>query len=142
MRHPAVAVVVGVAIAVVLSVGTLELSAPPPHPWGVEQVLIPAGSTLHTPAFGVVRFDVPSIGGAIVGAAEVDNGSLIVGVLAVAPFHECPGTALNGTQAVHSIVSWLYSINESLAPGRYVWGALCGGIGNITVTHSIEVLYP
>jgi hypothetical protein len=113
-------------------------------PWGPQatsprgQVLVPALSVLRLPGFRDVNFTVPSEGGVLVGAAEVDHTSVgWIGAFPVGTGWSCPPLPRG-----YSGGPWVYTANQNLTAGTYFWGPdPCGGSGNITVTQSIEVLY-
>jgi len=79
---------------------------------------------------------VPSEGGVLVGAAEVDHTMGIGARLVGGPGIYCP--APPGRYYGNP---WSYTANQNLTAGEYTWGVGCGSWGNITVTQSIEVLY-
>jgi hypothetical protein len=136
MRHPRAVLAIGLAIAAVVAALTLAWGAAPPPPLSVEQVVYPAGAVIRVPESPVATFEVPSGGGVLVGDAKVDHTALIMAAPA--------GEFLNCTAVFNYYYGapWSYSVNESLAPGQYDWGALCGGFANITITQPIEVLNP
>jgi hypothetical protein len=84
----------------------------------------------------VVTFNVSAEGGVLRGVAEVDHTSVSVVVFPFGGLLECP------TWPGYAGAPWVDSVNETLAPGEYVCGAICGGFANITVTQPIELLYP
>jgi hypothetical protein len=103
------------------------------------QVLAPAGALFKVypgSGFAGVTFTVPSEGGVLVGAAEVDHAMKIGTRPAGAPGVYCPASPYG-----YSGSPWSYTVDQNLTAGEYTWGPFCGGWGNITVTQPIEVLY-
>jgi len=135
MLNPRTFLIVGLAVAVALTVYILAWESPP-NPGSVEQLLYSAGTVLRVPGSTTVSFTVPADGGVLVGAVAVDHGSVDLGVGPAGGLLSCP------VWVGYSGPAWSYSIDVNLAPGQYVWGALCGGFANITITQPVEVLYP
>ncbi len=135
MSRPRCALVLGFACLVVV---TLCCSIP----WGPfatsfhGQVLVPVGTVLRVPGFTGVAFNVPSEGGVLVGAADVDHAVGIVVRPAGGPGIYCPAPPSDYFGSPRT-----YTADQNLAAGNYTWGPGCGSWGNITVTQSIEMRY-
>jgi hypothetical protein len=135
-----------VALAVGISVGcTLDWELGPLGPGFVEHVIYPAGTTLRFPGLAFpgpasAGFEVPSGGGVLVGAANVDHTSLDLGWcragLCVTSCWNIPGNF------TFSGPAWSYSVHVKLAPGQYYWGAYCVDWGNVTFTQPLEIVTP
>jgi hypothetical protein len=137
MKFPAAFVAVSLSLGIFA--GSILVSVfSAPQPWTPEQVLLARGSTFRFSGSNEVGFTVPTTGGVFVGSAEVDH-NVSIELLRLPVFLSCG--AQYGSSAYHGD-AWYYSINETLAPGQYSWGPTCGGTANITVTQTIEVLYP
>jgi hypothetical protein len=137
MRHATAVLAIGLALTAVLAGCALAWGATPIRPWSTEEVLYPAGTVLKVPGFTVATFEISAYGGVLVGAAVVDHESIWVEALPAGGILVCPYfPGYEGTP-------WSYAINQTLTAGQeYVWGAVCGGFANITVTQPIELLYP
>ena len=139
MQHQAACIALGVAVGIIIAGVAVTLGGRAASaPWSVERVLYPAGTILLVPESPLATFDVPSQGGVLVGSAAVDHTSVTLWVLPanVSLSIGCPAySGYNGT-------AWTYSVNESLQPGAYEWGAECGGFANVTITQPLELLTP
>ncbi len=139
MQYPRLAFVLGLAflVAFTLSLNVFWGPVGPVASRSAGQVLVPAGTVLNIPPFGGVNFTVPSEGGVLVGAAEVDH-TIPLGAFPVGSRFNCPG---RNTGVYYFGSPGSYTANENLTAGAYTWGSYCGSWGNITVTQSIAVLY-
>ncbi len=140
MRDPQV--LVGLVIVGILAVGSVGLlslaSAQPPL---IEQtlgtqVIFPAGTVLHVTNFSALaRFTVDPPGAQLVGAFHADHSMWIMAWTNGTPMPMCPialgyvGPPMNA------------SYNESLKPETWTLSEVCGGLGNLTVTQTIELVY-
>ena len=122
-------------VAALVATGLVVWLLPPPAPGSVEQVIYPAGTVLRYPGSPFARFSVPSSGGLLVGAALVDH-SIGIGVFPVGGYTSC------GVPLGYLGPAWNYTLDYRLSPGAYVFGPVCGGFANLTVTDAIEVVYP
>jgi hypothetical protein len=100
-------------------------------------VLYFSGARVHVlPGFVDVKFEVPPAGGVLVGTAAVDYPGIFFGAYPVGLPFGCPAVP------PYFGAPYNYSVNESLGPGEWFWGPMCHTLGNFTVVHPIEVLYP
>ncbi len=130
----------GLAVtAVVCSIALAGGWATLPGAGSVEGVILPQGTILHFPTDRNVPFPVPLGGAILVGAAFVDHQTVNLEALPAHSVVACPDIPANAT---YGGPSWWYSVNETLAPGQYYWGAICFDWGNVTITQPLELLYP
>lgn len=140
MRRTSVVFAIGLAAAFVIAGTTFTWAASTPSalPSGaVEAVLFATGDVIHGLPPTDVNFSVPAEGGVLVGEAWVDHSSVSLGVFLPGHIYMCPAIPADYTGG-----PWTYTVNESLVAGQYLFGAFCSGLGNATVTQSVEVLYP
>lgn len=99
------------------------------------RVIFPAGSVIHVTNFSALaRFTVYAPGAQFVGAFHADHSMWIMAWTNGTPMPMCPialgyvGSPMNA------------SYNESLKPETYTLSEVCGGLGNLTVTQTIELV--
>ncbi len=101
------------------------------------QVIIPQGTVIHVTNFSALaRFSVVAPGAQFVGALAMDHWMWIMAWTNGTPMPMCPiaeGYVGSPTNATY---------NESLKPATYTFSEVCGGLGNLTVTRAIELVYP
>ncbi len=140
MRFPTpLAVLLAAAILTVSAAGLVSRAAPE-QPLAAEtlrtQVLFPAGTVLHVTNFSALaRFTVDPPGAQLVGAFHADHFLWIMAWTNGTPMPMCP-IAMG---YVGSPMDTAY--NESLKPETYTLSEVCGGLGNLTVTQTIELVY-
>ena len=83
----------------------------------------------------LVSFSVAAPGARLVGGANVDHSVLLMAWTHGTPLPMCPDfLGYVGSP-------WKLSLDQSLAPGVYQYGPVCGGLANLTVTADIELVY-
>ncbi len=99
-------------------------------------VIFPAGTVLHVTNFSALaQFTVDPPGAQLVGAFHADHSMWIMAWTNGTPMPMCPialgyvGPPMNA------------SYNESLKPETWTLSEVCGGLGNLTVTQTIELVY-
>ncbi len=140
-RAAVIAAAAAVAAAVLIGWVVVAPGPAAPQPGAVSlhggQVLSPVGAVLRVPGFSGVYFDVPSGGGQLVGEAVADHTSVgFIEAFTVGAVFNCPVEAPGYWGG-----PWTYVANQTLPAGAFIWGAVCGTAGNITVTQAIEILY-
>jgi hypothetical protein len=145
MRRAAVAFLAGGAVvAVALFTWGLAAGAFVVHPSPASTLFV-AGQVVEVQAPGgldvapVVSFTVSPAGGTFVGSVQWNDSH--------AAFLLVPdGAIVNCTAEFFTLnysgPPWTQSWNESLSPGVWYFGAICGGYGAATVTESIQLVYP
>lgn len=122
---------------IVLGGTSLALATPSEHPNNAgELVLFPAGSVVRIVGFSPLsKFTVPPSGGRLVGTASVDHFVFLMAWTNGTPLPECADfLGYLGS-------NWTYSPEQTLAPGSYEFGPVCGGFANLSITDSIAVLW-
>jgi hypothetical protein len=142
-RRRTAALTVAVGLGAVLSIffATAAIGASVPTPsHGGTLVLVPAATVLRVGPGGLAVEPFTIIApGVLLGAAVVDHTS--VNGIGVYPAGAAIACGLIPYPPTYSGGQWYYSVNQSLAPGSYDWGAVCGGYGNVTVIQSIEIVF-
>ncbi len=134
-------ILVALAIAVTLAMAAGLVSSSAAEPLLAAQtlgtvVLFPAGTVIHVTNFSALaRFTVDPPGAQLVGAFHADHSMWIMAWTNGTPMPMCPiamgyvGSPMNA------------SYNESLKPETWTLSEVCGGLGNLTVTQTIELVY-
>lgn len=140
MRIPkALAVLLVAATLASAAAGLLSHAAPEPRLAARTLrtvVLFPAGTILRVTNFSALaRFPVDPPGAQLVGAFHADHSLWIMAWTNGTPMPMCP-IAMG---YVGSPMDAAY--NESLSPETYTLSEVCGGLGNLTVTQTIELVY-
>lgn len=101
-----------------------------------SQILFPEGTVLRITNFSALaRFTVSPPGAQFVGAFHADHSLWIMAWTNGTPMPMCPiaqgyvGSPMNA------------SYDEKLIPETYTFSEVCGGLGNLTVTQTIELVY-
>ncbi len=133
------AILLAAAILAIAAAGLLSHAASEPRLAAQAlgtQVLFPAGTVLHIVNFSALaRFTVDAPGAQLVGAFHADHSLWIMAWTNGTPMPLCPiavgyvGSPMNTTY------------NESLKPETWTLSEVCGGLGNLTVTQTIELVY-
>ncbi len=139
MRLPKVLAVLLVASTLALATGLVAqaaLESPLPTQTLGTQVIFPAGTVIHVTNFSALaRFTVDPPGAQLAGAFHADHSMWIMAWTNGTPMPMCPialgyvGPPMNA------------SYNESLKPETWTLSEVCGGLGNLTVTQTIELVY-
>lgn len=101
-----------------------------------SQIIFPQGTVLRVTNFSALaQFTVSPPGAQFVGAFHADHFLWIMAWTNGTPMPMCPiaqgyvGSPMNA------------SYNEKLTPETYTFSEVCGGLGNLTVTQTIELVY-
>ena len=130
------ALAIGVVGITIVAGCVLEWGAPSRAPPFVELILYQNGTSLTIPGMHVTKFSLYSGGGRLVGTIHWDHTSAYAGALPPYTILHC--TTLHGYYGA----PWNQSYNVSLSAGPYTFGRICFGLGNGTVTQTIEIVSP
>ena len=146
MRRAPVALLTGGAVVVVaLLAWGVAAGAFVVHPYWTTKTLFYKGEVVEVQAPGgldiapVVSFTVPPAGGTFVGSVLWNDSHALFLLVPGGSVFNCPAefSALN-----YSGPPLGQFWNESLPPGVWSFGALCGGYGAATVTATIQLEPP